>query len=113
MVWVVYAAVYYLGYSELVSCFWASVFSGCFSECMARVRKNPAYAYLAVSLIPLIPGSGLYNTMRNAVRGDAQSFVTSCTNTILLAAVMCIGIIAVNSIFRLWGEVKSRAGIVR
>lgn len=113
MVWVVYAAVYYLGYSELVSCFWASVFSGCFSECMARVRKNPAYAYLAVSLVPLIPGSGLYNTMRNAVRGDAQSFVTSCTNTILLAAVMCIGIIAVNSIFRLWGEVKSRAGIVR
>lgn len=108
MVWLVYEVLYDLGYSELVSYFWASIFSGCFSECMARIRKKPACAYLVVSLVPLIPGSGLYNTMRNAVNGDAQAFISSCTNTILLAAVMCIGIIAVNSIFRLWGEIRLR-----
>ena len=107
IVWIVYAVLFERGHSELISYFWASCVSGLFAESMARIKKTPPCAYLVVSLVPLIPGSGLYRTMRHAVNGNAQAFLASGANTILLAVMMCIGIIVVNSIFRLYRVLRT------
>ena len=52
--------------------FAAAFFLGIYSEIMARKTKSPSTLYLAVGMIPLIPGAALYYTMQNAVLKNFQ-----------------------------------------
>ena len=52
----------------------ATIMASLYSEIMARIRKYPAISYLIISLVPLIPGSGLYYTMTYAVGGNMAGF---------------------------------------
>ena len=102
--WLVYSVCVVCGASELVGYFWASAFSGVYAEVMARIRKYPAISYLVISLVPLIPGSGLYYTMTNAVSGNMDGFVNRGIRTVILTGIMAIGVIMVNTIIRLWSN---------
>src|SRR5665647_501481 len=41
-----------------------------YAEMMARVTKSPTTVYLAVALIPLVPGGGVYYTMLYFINED-------------------------------------------
>lgn len=64
-----------------------------YAEIMARVLKTPTTTFITASLIPLIPGSGLYYTMANAFRGDLDSFLQKGIHTLQLASALALGII--------------------
>ena len=69
---------------------------------MARFRKFPAISYLVISLLPLIPGAGIYYTMNYAVQGNMTAFSESGTQTIALAGAMAVGILIISTAFRIW-----------
>ena len=69
---------------------------------MARVNKNPATGYLMVGLLPLVPGGGLYYTMRYGIEGDMSNFLNKGLNTLGIAGSLAVGILLVLSAVRLW-----------
>ena len=69
---------------------------------MARIRKCPALIYLVVAIFPLLPGAGIYYTMRYAVEGDMNMFLHKGMQTAAEAGVMAVAILLVATIFRLW-----------
>lgn len=79
----------------------ATMISALYSEIMARIRKYPAISYLVISIIPLLPGAGIYYTMQHAVRGDMSSFANEGTYTIAIAGAMAVGILMISTIYRL------------
>ncbi|MBO5867353.1 MAG: threonine/serine exporter family protein [Oscillospiraceae bacterium] len=87
--------------SDTVAYLVASMVAALYAEIMARVRKYPAFSYLVVSLIALIPGAGVYYTMNHIVQGDMQAFADRGTYTIAITGAMAVGILLVSSIFRL------------
>ena len=95
--------------SDITGYFWASAFSGVYAEIMARIRKYPAISYLIISLVPLIPGSGLYYTMTHAVGGNMEGFTSRGIHTVALTGIMAVGIIMVNTTVRLWGSWRMSA----
>lgn len=101
-------AVYYLaleeGFSTLSAVFCGTALSALYSEIMARVRKYPTICYLVVSIIPLIPGAGLYHTMRWAVDGSIDQFVSQGFSTAAIAGVMAASIILVSSLVRMYTD---------
>lgn len=58
------------GMSYFVSALVASVFSGVYSEALARIRKAPVTVFQVPCSIPVLPGISLYNAMNALVRGD-------------------------------------------
>lgn len=73
--------------------FAAAFFLGIYSELMARRTKSPSTLYLAVGMIPLIPGAALYYMMQNAIQTNFQVFADRGLEAIITAGAIASGII--------------------
>ena len=61
--------VYLLVGETILGAFVAALSIGFYSEIMARIRRYPVTGYLLISLLPLVPGGGIYYAMRYCVMG--------------------------------------------
>ena len=101
------------GCQEYVSYLAAASFAAVYAEIMARVRKCPATAFLVISLVPLIPGAGLYYTMRFAVDGNLQACIEKGIGTLTIAGVMAVGVILINTFLRMYTVIFRKQEIFR
>ena len=104
LTWATYCVVQTLGGVELLCFFLATVFAAIYAEVMARVRKYPAISYLVTSLLPLIPGAGIYYSAQQAMQGNSSGFVDYGAHTLAIAGVMAVGILLVVSSVKLWAQ---------
>ncbi len=82
---------------ELLPNFLAAAAGAIYAEICARVTHVPVPVYILPAVIPLVPGSGLYNTMFNLVTGS-YSAAASAGWVTLQVALGIAGGIAVASI---------------
>ena len=80
----------------------ATLFAATYSEIMARIRKQPAISYLVVSIIPLLPGAGVYRATFSIMNGDMAGFASSGKQTIAIAGAIAVGILIISTFARLW-----------
>ncbi len=99
--WTLFSLILNYTGNDIAAYFWATIAASLYAEIMARVRKYPAISYLVVSAFPLIPGAGLYYTMRHVINGDMQSFVSQGTHTAAIAGIMAAGILLISTAVRL------------
>lgn len=98
--WLVYLlSMRYLG-GSIFSAFLAAIFTGIYSEVLARLRRCPVTGYLQVALLPLVPGAGIYRTMRYCVAGETELFISSLLQTLGMAAALSVGAMLVTSVLR-------------
>ena len=102
LTWLICSKLMDFGCPEYVSYLAAASFAAAYAEIMARVRKCPATAFLVISLVPLIPGAGLYYTMRFAVDGNFQACIEKGIGTLTIAGVMAVGVILINTFLRMY-----------
>lgn len=96
--WFFYLAVLYAHNSVSLAMFAASVIAGIYSEAMARILKTPVTTFAISSIIPLVPGSGMYYTMFESVQGNANKSLNLGLSTISSAGAIAIGILLASSI---------------
>ena len=101
LAWFSYSALGFLK-NDIFQYFLATIIISIYSEIMARINKNPATGYLMVGLLPLVPGGGLYYTMRYGIEGDMSNFLNKGLNTLGIAGSLAVGILLVLSAVRLW-----------
>ncbi len=77
-----------------------------FAEVMARMLKSPATAFITISLIPLVPGSALYNTMAFTFKGDWLNFFENAVYTLSLTVALALGIVLVSAATKLIYRIK-------
>ena len=102
LTWAVYCLAQAFGLGLIAAYFTATIFAAAYSEIMARVRKYPAISYLVVSIIPLLPGAGVYRTTASILVGDMEGFSSNGTQTIAIAGAIAVGILIVSTLARLW-----------
>ena len=106
--WFVYRMVMTWGGTELTAYFFAALTASLYSEIMARIRKYPAISYLVVSIFPLIPGAGVYYTMRYAVDGKMDQFANQGMYTAAIAGIIAVGILLGSTFFRIYSNKKTK-----
>ncbi len=99
--WGIYLLTLKFGSGILAANFWACLFAASYAEIMARIRKFPAISYLVVSIFPLLPGAGIYYTMRFALQGQMEQAVAKGLETVSIAGVMSVSILLVSTLVRL------------
>ncbi|MBR5704891.1 MAG: threonine/serine exporter family protein [Deltaproteobacteria bacterium] len=77
-----YAAFLLMGKTTLAY-FGATLLIGVCCEICARIMKRTATLFVTASIIPLVPGIGLYNTMLYVVEGDYGNAVQTGAATVL------------------------------
>ena len=105
--WGVYLLVVHFGGGDFIANFCAALFSGFFAETMARIRKHPATPFLVISLLPLIPGGGIYRAVNYAVRGNMGMFADTAIHTAAVAGILAVGILMASTSVRLVNQLKA------
>lgn len=72
----------YMG-EGLAAYFVAALVMAVLGEILARIMKMPATIFIHVSVIPLVPGLGLYRTMLYLVNGEYMQGLMQGANTLL------------------------------
>ena len=99
--WAAYLAAALFFESEPTCYFIASAVVGIYAEIFARILRTPTTNIFAVAVLPLIPGGALYYTMRYAVIGEWDSFLSSGSVTLGIAVAIALGIITVSTVVTL------------
>jgi uncharacterized membrane protein YjjB (DUF3815 family) len=100
--WVLYTLITAAGGSGSLGYLAGAFFVSLFSELFAIVIKNPATVYLLPGLLPLVPGGGMFQTMREAVQGHAEAALETGFVTGTAAGAIALGIALASSIARIW-----------
>ncbi len=95
-----YLTFIWLSVNKILSCLLSSVLVSIYAEILARQLKTPVSSFSIPCLIPLIPGSALYYSIKFALSSDLLSFVSRATHTISIAAALSLGVIIVNTVTR-------------
>ena len=99
LTWLVYLLCQSLGLDIFAMNFFATVVAAIYAEVMARARKYPVTSYLVISIIPLLPGAGIYYTMRLALDGSMQLALHKGLETAGIAGSIAVAILLVSTIF--------------
>ena len=83
------------------SYFWGAIAVALLSEVLAFLKKNPATVYLIPGLLPLVPGSGMFQTMRAAVTGNLHNALHLALTTLTTAGATALAVAIIASIARL------------
>lgn len=86
--------------NDLLAAFVAAMIISLFSEIMSRIRRCPVTGYLQVALLPLVPGAGIYDSMRYCVAGEMDLFLAKLVHTIGMAAALSVGAMLVSTLVR-------------
>lgn len=85
-----------------IPCVIASICAAIYAEACARITKTPVAVFFIISVIPLIPGRGLYFTMYNAVSGNISDCLGYATMTLFYAAGIAAGLCVVTAVVQTW-----------
>ena len=99
--WFFYSLPLQLGISNISSLFISSVIFSIYSEVLARIFKTPVTTFIICALIPLVPGSGMYYTMLQAVNSNINNALELALNTLASAGTLALGVLFVSTITKL------------
>ena len=83
------------------SYFWGSIAVALLSEVLAFLKKNPATIYLIPGLLPLVPGSGMFQTMQAAVQGNLDQTLHLALKTLTAAGATALAVAIIASLAKL------------
>ena len=107
--WIVYLLSDHFIGGVLISSMLAAFVVCMWSEIMARVMKAPANVFMIPGLIPIIPGSGLYQTMRAMLNKDSTALAAHGSETGLTMIGLAVGIVAVSILFLYYRDITAAA----
>jgi len=87
----------------------ATIAISLYAEVLARLTKSPTTIYLAVALIPLVPGGGIYYTMLYFINGEIDLGISTGIHTLLISGALAVGIIMVSSTVNLVRKVMLKS----
>lgn len=105
--WVAYKLLL-LRFNYAFAFFVAAVIVAVYAEVMARIRKMPASVFILVGMLPLVPGEGIYLTMKALVDGNTVAFMNEGRHTFAVAGALSLGILLVSSVARLVTQLRVR-----
>lgn len=106
LAWIVYLLSSGIYANDIPQYFLGAIAISVYSEILARINKVPATVYLAISIIPLVPGGEIYHTMVAFISGNGDVFLQKLMYTFGIAGAIALGVFAVTSIFRIIAFVR-------
>jgi uncharacterized membrane protein YjjB (DUF3815 family) len=98
LTWYIYLLSLSFDPSTHLALFIASFAAGLYSEALARILRSPVTTFSICSIIPLVPGGGMYYTMLESVQGNINNFLSTGLDTMSSAGAIAVGILLASSL---------------
>lgn len=98
--WFAYKFSLLCGMTIPLSYFISAISFGVFCEICARIYHTPSTILAVCSLIPLVPGYGVYNCMYQFIVGDYMLAIQYGVETLSSAGSLALGIILTSTVFK-------------
>lgn len=89
------------GSSELAAYFLAGGAAALYAELAATRYHMPVTVCLIPGIIPTVPGTTIYRTMRECLLGNAEGFLLGGIDTLKIGGAIALGLIFVSSCIRI------------
>ena len=93
----IYELILLSGSGEIFAMFIAACGLCAVSELLARKMKTPVTTFLICALIPLVPGGGMYYTMRAIIQGNTINALETGIHTLGCAGALALGVALTSS----------------
>lgn len=87
--------------SPAFAAFLAALAAGLYSELAGWFRSKPATVYMIASIIPLVPGGGMYYTMLTTLEGHSAKSVELGLAALMTAFAIAAGLAIANAFGRM------------
>jgi uncharacterized membrane protein YjjB (DUF3815 family) len=88
--------------SQATAYFASAAVIGLICEIGAVVLRRPAFIFIVCAILPIVPGSGMYYTMLQSVRGNLSGSLNSGFQTLQSAGAIAAGLAISSAISRLF-----------
>lgn len=96
--WVVFLITKNYSSSVILASFISALIISSLARLLAHLRKLPETNYLIPSLVVIVPGAGMYQTMSAMIYGDLKLMINYGLQTIQVAGVIAIAIVIVSAL---------------
>lgn len=79
-----------------------------YSEIVGRVKNVPVTIFLTISLIPLVPGRAIFNTIESLLQLDKQGFADWGLETFLIVLAIAFGVIFISSLVKMFFKLREK-----
>jgi len=92
--------------SEHMAVFFGAAAGALLGELLARRMRMAAIVFITPSLLPLVPGVGLYRTMFFVVQGDLGAAGALGAETLITLGLMAVAVATATLVMRLTGVLR-------
>lgn len=87
--------------SPVIACFVAACLVGFLSDICSRLFKDAATIFTIPGILCLVPGAGMFYTMKAFLDHDMEALSSTATKTLLMAGAIAAGLLAIGSIIKI------------
>lgn len=96
----IYIIALFFNWSEFWAAAVATVFVAVTAEILARILKTPTVIFTLPGVVPIVPGSALYYSVRYLLLRDFENFAASFKSTCYIALGIVCGTVVVSVIMK-------------
>ena len=101
MAWLTQYVAKQYGVSVVGAAFIGALMVAVTSELLARLMRMPVIVFVVGGIVPLVPGSSAFATMREFITGHDLEGLAKGTETFLIASAISAGLVIAGTIMRL------------
>ena len=104
--WILYLVAVEVGYGDSFASFLSAFLVTFLSQIAARIFKDPVMVFCIPGIMPIVPGAGMYRTMRAFVTHETALAAATGYATISMAGAIALGLLAATSLFQVMTAVN-------
>ena len=104
--WILYLVAVEVGYGDAFASFLSAFLVTFLSQIAARVFKDPVMVFCIPGIMPIVPGAGMYRTMRAFVTHETALAAATGYATISMAGAIALGLLAATSLLQVMTAVN-------
>ena len=110
--WWIYLVLMDLQFSMAVATFLSGCLISLCGQFFARILKTPVTIFVIPGILPLVPGAGMFRIAHSVIRSDGLTSYY-IIQTLIVAGMIALSIMVVDSIFRLFLKTKGDCHVDR
>ena len=96
--WLTYLILVEYNYTIVIAIFFATLVVSIIATLLSTIRRSPITVFQIPGIIPLVPGTGMYNTLYAVITNDYEAAIYNLFETLQIAGAIAVGMMLIYTV---------------